>query len=199
MTHSQSKLCGECEGTGRTSNHVTGEVECGACEGTGREAPSQSTDELVKRLEALDRIYEMHLVAASSENWRQHCELWRKEAHDYAATIERLQRERKEVLTLGRECELSITGDPYEESAVTTHEIAMQAIREALRLGLERNNEANALRTELAARDKTIEALEVDVRWIHQKLKRGEATQDHGLKGNLRCIIDHLADDRPLG
>lgn len=27
--------CEECEGSGRTNNHVTGEVECSSCEGTG--------------------------------------------------------------------------------------------------------------------------------------------------------------------
>lgn len=30
--------CPECYGTGRTDNHVTGEVECGNCEGSGDEA-----------------------------------------------------------------------------------------------------------------------------------------------------------------
>lgn len=29
-------------------------------------------------------------------------------------------------------------------------------------------------------------------RQIHQILKRDERTQDHGLVGNLRCILDHL-------
>ena len=48
----------------------------------------------------------------------------------------------------------------------------------------------NALTALLAA----LQESEADVRWIHQKLKRGEATQDHGLRGNLCCIIDHLAD-----
>lgn len=28
--------CSECNGSGRTDNHVTGEVECSSCEGTGR-------------------------------------------------------------------------------------------------------------------------------------------------------------------
>ena len=34
----------------------------------------------------LDRLYEMHLTAASYDNWKQHCEVWRQEAH----TLERL-------------------------------------------------------------------------------------------------------------
>jgi hypothetical protein len=29
------EMCHACEGTGRTDNHVTGEVECSACEGSG--------------------------------------------------------------------------------------------------------------------------------------------------------------------
>lgn len=33
------------------------------------------------------------------------------------------------------------------------------------------------------------------VREIHQLVKRGEATQDHGVVGNLRCILDHLIPD----
>ena len=33
------KKCPECHGTGRTDNHVTGEVECGACYGMGLEDP----------------------------------------------------------------------------------------------------------------------------------------------------------------
>jgi len=49
-------------------------------------------------------------------------------------------------------------------------------------------------RAEIAELRRDAEQVERDVRWIHQKLKRGEATQDHGLAGNLACIIDHLAD-----
>jgi hypothetical protein len=32
---SEARACAECHGTGRTDNHVTGEVECSACEGSG--------------------------------------------------------------------------------------------------------------------------------------------------------------------
>ena len=28
-------MCPDCQGSGRTNNHVTGEVECSSCEGTG--------------------------------------------------------------------------------------------------------------------------------------------------------------------
>lgn len=31
------RKCSECNGSGRTDNHVTGEVECSSCEGTGIE------------------------------------------------------------------------------------------------------------------------------------------------------------------
>lgn len=33
------------------------------------------------------------------------------------------------------------------------------------------------------------------VREIHQVVKRGRSTQDHGLMGNLRCILDHVLPD----
>lgn len=36
------------------------------------------------------------------------------------------------------------------------------------------------------------------VRDIHQCIKRGEVTEDHGLIGNLRCILDHVAPKPPL-
>ena len=35
------------------------------------------------------------------------------------------------------------------------------------------------------------------VRDIHKAVKRGEDTQDHGLIGNLRCILDHVLPDPP--
>lgn len=31
------QVCGECHGSGRLDNHVTGEVECGHCDGGGSE------------------------------------------------------------------------------------------------------------------------------------------------------------------
>ena len=35
------------------------------------------------------------------------------------------------------------------------------------------------------------------VRDIHKAVKRGEDTRDHGLIGNLRCILDHVLTDPP--
>jgi hypothetical protein len=35
------------------------------------------------------------------------------------------------------------------------------------------------------------------VRQIHQAVKRGERTQDHGLIGNLTCILDHVLPSPP--
>ena len=32
------------------------------------------------------------------------------------------------------------------------------------------------------------------VQQVHQLLKRGDRTEDHGLIGNLDCIIDHLTE-----
>ena len=41
------------------------------------------------------------------------------------------------------------------------------------------------------------EEVEGLVRKIHQTLKRGEGTQDHGLIGNLECILDHVLPHIP--
>jgi hypothetical protein len=37
MDYLRTLVCDDCDGTGRTSNHVTGEVECDACNGTGHD------------------------------------------------------------------------------------------------------------------------------------------------------------------
>jgi hypothetical protein len=39
--------------------------------------------------------------------------------------------------------------------------------------------------------------VEQRVREIHQQLKRGPSTQDHGVLGNLACILDHIIPDPP--
>jgi hypothetical protein len=41
------------------------------------------------------------------------------------------------------------------------------------------------------------EKIETLVRQIHEATKRGERTQDHGLIGNLRCILDHVLPNPP--
>ena len=51
-------------------------------------------DALEKRLPELDRLYRAHLVAATIENWQQHCELWRLEAHNALTAIRDLRAER---------------------------------------------------------------------------------------------------------
>jgi hypothetical protein len=50
---------------------------------------------VIERMSSNDRLYNMHLVAASYENWKQHCDVWRNFAHDLVGTIERQQRECK--------------------------------------------------------------------------------------------------------
>lgn len=54
-------------------------------------------ESLVERLPELDKLYKMHLTAASYDNWKQHCEVWRKEAHEAADELSR-QAERIAVL-----------------------------------------------------------------------------------------------------
>lgn len=55
----------------------------------------------------------------------------------------------REVIALGQECVVWITGIPEDAPDVQDFELAMKAIREALRLGQERNDEANELRMAL--------------------------------------------------
>lgn len=50
---------------------------------------------------------------------------------------------------------------------------------------------ARADRWSLFAQEQEAEVT-AKVREIHQALKRGGATQDHGLMGNLACILDHV-------
>lgn len=47
---------------------------------------------------------------------------------------------------------------------------------------------------EVAALLRERDALVDGIRMIHQALKRGEATKDHGPAGNLKCILDHISD-----
>jgi len=52
---------------------------------------------------------------------------------------------------------------------------------------LERRARAAALLAHIAE-------LEGGIRRIHEACKRGENTQDHGPRGNVACILDHLLD-----
>lgn len=54
--------------------------------------------------------------------------------------------------------------------------------------------EAHALARELIEARKLIADVTEHVTNIHRALKRGSATVDHGLMGNLRCIEDHVLD-----
>lgn len=57
---------------------------------------------------------------------------------------------REEVLRLGKECAVQITGFPEDADDIMDSKIAFDAIKECIRLGIERNNELNALRLSLA-------------------------------------------------
>ena len=51
--------CVECNGTGRTDNHVTGEVECSGCEGTGvEERMEPSIEEMYDLIRSLNKRIE---------------------------------------------------------------------------------------------------------------------------------------------
>lgn len=68
-----------------------------------------------------------------------------------AAERERADRLQDEVIELGKECAVWITGDPDDQQAVAAFSVAMDAIRAALKLGQERNDEANNLRQQVEA------------------------------------------------
>lgn len=52
-----------------------------------------------------------------------------------------------------------------------------------------------ALRGEVKRLEAELKVATEGVADIHRRLKRGDATRDHGLAGNLGCIIDHLAGE----
>ena len=53
------------------------------------------------------------------------------------------------VIELGQKCAVWITGFPEDGDEVITVEVALAAIEECIRLGIERNNELNELRQSL--------------------------------------------------
>lgn len=50
-----------------------------------------------------------------------------------------------DVILLGQQCAVQICGDPTQVRSIRDHPTALAAIREALRLGEQRNDECNAL------------------------------------------------------
>ena len=58
----------------------------------------------------------------------------------------------KIVIALGKQCAVQITGWPEDADDVQTEEQAIAAIKESIRLGIERNNECNELRAQLRIR-----------------------------------------------
>lgn len=55
-----------------------------------------------------------------------------------------------ELIRRGRECAVGITGIPEDADDIDTPEKAWAAIDAALKLGIERNNELNALQMKVA-------------------------------------------------
>lgn len=85
----ESCQCGECGGSGRTDNHVTGEVECSACDGTGQDfSKAQSQIATLQADNALLRKIALN---------------WNAEADKYLAQRDELQAEntllREQVVT----------------------------------------------------------------------------------------------------
>lgn len=93
------------------------------------------------------------------------------------------------ILDLGRECTVQISGDPDDAVDITTVDIAWLAIREALRLGTERNNERNALQAEveslkgsLAEADAVLHGLMREPDGVVQPYRLEEALRRHAAR-----------------
>src|SRR5258705_12043199 len=65
-----------------------------------------------------------------------------------ADELEVLLQLREEIIKLGRECAVGITGDPEDGAELKTTTAALAAIRESLRLGNESHQERNRLDNE---------------------------------------------------
>lgn len=57
--------------------------------------------------------------------------------------------------------------------------------------------EVNRLGALVSDLRRELESAAVLARDIHQCVKRGPTTEDHGLIGNLRCVLDHVAPTPP--
>lgn len=58
-------------------------------------------------------------------------------------------------------------------------------------------NEVQVLKARIRSLEVELREIEGVVRLIHEACKRGPATGDHGLKGNLACILDHVLPEPP--
>ena len=93
-------------------------------------------------------------ITASWKSWNQRQDKkWAPLAEGISglgveALIDRIEELEAEIIKRGRDCAVGIVGDPEEVEFVQDVGTAWKAIDAALRLGVERNDEANRLRME---------------------------------------------------
>ena len=82
----------------------------------------------------------------------------------------------------------------------TSLELRLKALWRSLRVV----RGTTALGENIREAEETIAAMRVEreaaerlARAIHQQVKRGKRTEDHGLLGNLACILDHVTSEPP--
>ncbi len=98
-----------------------------------------------------------------------------------------------DIVRLGQECAVHICGDPDEARSVRTHATALAAIREALRLGQERNNERNELQ-------RKYDDARATIAFFASVIKSGEPWTEqcenhfHGVFPNLAVKEDERTD-----
>jgi hypothetical protein len=90
--------------------------------------------------------------------WQSNCQAANKLELDQRLQYQELKKQYdvmgaaiSEVIALGKECTVGITGCPDDAGDITSFADAMGAIRESLRLGYLRNDEANKLRLKLSS------------------------------------------------
>lgn len=83
------------------------------------------------------------------------------------------------IIEMGNKCIVDITGDPDDHDGTLNVKVALGAIKEALRLGLERNDQRNALQVQYDAACECIRILESRLHNTEQQLHatRGKALE----------------------
>ena len=84
-----------------------------------------------------------------------------EKGYDELRTVNnRLQALVEDVMDLGRDCAVSITGFPEDSAAIQLPANAIAAIKEELRLGRARHNEATEIEARLAEAERIVRAVD---------------------------------------
>lgn len=90
-----------------------------------------------------------------------------------------------DVILLGQQCAVQICGDPSEVRSIRDHPTALAAIREALRLGEQRNDECNEMQ-------RKYDHARVTIAFFASVIKSGEQWSDQCEK-HFHDVFPHLA------